>query len=75
MALSAPTGYKVFDTFTRGVLAACVMNICVSTYQLGFVDSPISISMRVVRFLMEEDATACKQQNTRENRMAKYGKD
>ena len=78
MGLWAPTGSRVIDTITRGVLAACLINIVVSMYMLNVYPSPISTSLRIVQYLMEEDATACKQQNTKHNREIKQadnGKD
>lgn len=71
MALWSPTGSRGFDTLIRGILAACLINIVVSMVMLGVYPNPIGASLRIVHYLMEIDATACKQQNTKKNRELK----
>jgi len=71
MRLSAPTGSYVVDAFTRCVLVFCFLYAVTTCAYLQVYPSPNN-SLQVVRYLMEEDATACKQQNTKKNRDLKY---
>jgi len=71
MAVWSPTGIRIFDVWVRGIFAACLLNISISAYILDMYPTPIASSLRIVRYLMEEDGTACKQQNTKQNRALK----
>ena len=66
--LLSPFDHKIVDRTLIVIVLACITYSVVTMQRLDTYPAPIPIAAQVVRYLLEEDSTACYGQNTKENR-------
>ena len=65
---------KTADTALAFFLMLICLNALYLSWHLSITPAPISIASRILVHLMEVDSTACKGQNTQQNRAHKHEK-
>ena len=69
--LLSPFSHKVIDRTLIVIFMSCITNAIMTMRALDAYPAPIPAAAQVVRYLLEEDSTACYGQNTNRNRKLK----
>jgi hypothetical protein len=69
--LLSPFGHKGIDRTLIVIFMSCITNVIMTMRTLDVYPAPIPVAAQVVRYLLEEDSTACYGQNTKLNRKLK----